>query len=35
MVEGGVVKEVDKYVAAVGSMSLSVCLSARPPPAIQ
>lgn len=29
MVEGGVVKEVDKYVAAVGSMSLSVCLPAR------
>lgn len=28
MMEGGVVKEVDKYVAAVGSMSLSVCLPA-------
>lgn len=26
MMEGGVVKEVDKYVAAVGSMGLSVCL---------
>lgn len=26
--EGGVVKEVDKYVAAVGSMSLAVCLPA-------
>lgn len=31
MVEGGVVKEADKYVAAGGSMSLSGCHSARLP----